>query len=149
VTVSELIDYLQQFDGTETVVLQDDDYKGTGDFITLGDLDYSHEEVDMDTEPTEPNEDDIKTDDHQKFYQYGKLVFTVSEEKDNGKHDLHIERRHNQLPTTVKNLASVEAAIKHYMDQAKFWPDAWWISDHGNAHRIDLSAEYAKEKPKK
>jgi hypothetical protein len=26
--------------------------------------------------------------------------------------------------------------LKAYMDKEGFWPDAWFISDHGNAHRI-------------
>jgi len=28
--------------------------------------------------------------------------------------------------------------IRRVMDAEKYWPNAWWISDHGNAHRIEL-----------
>jgi len=25
------------------------------------------------------------------------------------------------------------------MDADRYWPDAWFISDHGNPHRLNLS----------
>jgi len=67
---------------------------------------------DPNPEPTEPGEDDITTEDDRNFYQYGKLVFTLSEDED------------------------VNKGIADRLDQIKFWPDVWFISDHGNAHLI-------------
>ncbi len=36
--------------------------------------------------------------------------------------------------------------LKAEMDRQKFWPDVWWLSDHGNAHRIDLEKEVREYK---
>jgi hypothetical protein len=75
-----------------------------------------------DDEFNEPEEGDYTTGDHCKFYQYGKLVLTV------GPDDDHI------------------AALKAHMEEAQFWPNAWFVSDHGNAHLMDLSDENSKGK---
>jgi hypothetical protein len=72
----------------------------------------SEPEEEPDEEPDEPGEDDLTTSDHRHFYQYGKLVLEVEEDQE------------------------CEPALKAYMDKEGFWPDAWFISDHGNAHRI-------------
>jgi hypothetical protein len=61
----------------------------------------------------EPDEDSITTEDHRTFYQYGKVVFTLTEDED------------------------VNAGIKRELDRMNFWPDVFWISDHGNAHLIE------------
>jgi hypothetical protein len=65
----------------------------------------------------EPEEGDYITEDHCQFYQYGKLVLELEPEDD------HV------------------AALRAHMEKNQFWPDAWWISDHGNAHRIDMSQQ--------
>ncbi len=62
----------------------------------------------------EPDEDAITTTDYRVFYQYGKPVLRIEDGAD------------------------VEAALRAYCDRVKFWPDAWFISDHGNAHRIEF-----------
>ncbi len=67
-----------------------------------------------DSEPSEPQDDDYTTEDHIRFYQNGKLAFTVRADGD------HV------------------AALRAHMEQEQFWPNAWFISDHGNAHLIDL-----------
>jgi len=68
----------------------------------------------LDNEPTEFEYDseggDISTTDHQKWYQYGKLYHQGSED-----------------------------SLKQKMDKDQFWPNVFFISDHGNAHLIDLS----------
>jgi len=89
----------------------------------------------------EPDEDSITTEDHERFYQYGKLVLERE-------HD----RKHNPDPTDTWYLSSptgrrsllgeydtCEQALRAYMDRVQFWPDVFWVSDHGNAHRINLS----------
>jgi hypothetical protein len=63
----------------------------------------------------EPDDDAITTEDHRTFYQYGKVVFVLDEEED------------------------VEAGIARELDRLNFWPDVFFISDHGNAHLIHYS----------
>jgi hypothetical protein len=64
---------------------------------------------------TEPREDDLVTYDHLKFFTgYGKVVLTIGEDDD------------------------MEVALSDWMDAQQFWPEVWFISDHGNARRIDL-----------
>jgi len=68
---------------------------------------------DDDQRDGEPEEGDIVTEDHQRFFQDGKLILTVAEGE------------------------SWASAVKTHMDHERFWPDVWWISDHGNAHLLD------------
>jgi hypothetical protein len=77
--------------------------------------DDDEEEDDTDDEAEGPDDDALTTTDDVHFYQYGKLVLTVGEDEDR------------------------DVALRRFMDEQQFWPDAWSISDHGNAHRIDLS----------
>ena len=62
---------------------------------------------DPEAEPEEPDEDDITTEDRRHWYQSGKLYVTG-----------HID--------------DVRAA----MERDGFFPNLWFISDHGNAHLI-------------
>jgi hypothetical protein len=57
--------------------------------------------------PSEPEEGDITTEDHQNWFQYEKLYFQGDEK-----------------------------GLLEKMNMDKFWPDVWFISDHGNAHLI-------------
>lgn len=59
-----------------------------------------------------PQEDDITTEDHETFYQYGKVYVEVEEGGD--------WRR----------------VLADRMDEDQFWPNVFWISDHGNIHLI-------------
>jgi hypothetical protein len=82
--------------------------------------DYLRDELGADEESDDyndsdgPDEDALTTSDDIHFYQYGKLVLTVGDDEER------------------------DDAIRRFMDEQQFWPDAWSISDHGNAHRIDL-----------
>jgi hypothetical protein len=78
-----------------------------------GDEDGEAEDEESD-EPTEPEEDDITTTDHVRFYQNGKLVLTVEEDAD------------------------YVTALQLYMESENFWPNCWFISDHGNAHLLEI-----------
>ena len=74
----------------------------------------SYDEPSMDSPPEdergdEPEEDDIVTTDHRRWYQSGKIYVTGDEK-----------------------------ALRRKMDKDKFWPNVWFISDHGNAHRMTL-----------
>lgn len=69
-----------------------------------------------DDEPTEePSEDDYTSTDHCRWHQNGKLV-------------LSIRPGDNYV-----------AALNAHMAATNVYPDAYWISDHGNAHRLDLT----------
>lgn len=37
--------------------------------------------------------------------------------------------------------AEVCALIRLYFSEQRFWPDVWFISDHGNAHLLDIYHE--------
>lgn len=64
-----------------------------------------------------PSEDDVTTTDHCRFYQHGKLV-------------LHCEPDADHV-----------AELLSWMDREQFWPNCWFISDHGNAHLMSLVPE--------
>lgn len=65
-------------------------------------------------ETNEPGEEDIVTSDHEHFYQDRKLYATVYEGED-WREVLHAR-----------------------MSDDLYWPDVWFISDHGNAHLLSL-----------
>lgn len=58
----------------------------------------------------EPEEGDITTSDHLTFRQYGKIVLRLNKDED------------------------MWDTLDIVMSAAKFWPNVWFISDHGNAH---------------
>ena len=65
----------------------------------------------------EPEEGDYLTEDHRRFWQYDKLVLALPE---------HV---------------GWQAAIRAHMDRERFWPNVWFVSDHGNAHLLTLKPE--------
>jgi hypothetical protein len=75
-----------------------------------------------------PDEEDIVTDDHIHFYQSGKRVLTLS------------------VTTTGVDRCSMWKALDDYMKQSNFYPNVWWISDHGNAHRMERPAVCARSR---
>lgn len=75
---------------------------------------------DEDKEPLEPEEGDLTSSNGTDWYQYGKKVFTISE-------DLDRNERNEELQA--------------FMDKEQFWPNCWNISDHGNAHIISFDQE--------
>jgi hypothetical protein len=64
-----------------------------------------------------PTEGDIVTEDHSRFYQDGKLAFVVD-----------LDASHTEM--------SVQ--IGRYMKKTSYWPNVWFLSDHGNYHLIAL-----------
>ncbi len=105
-----------------------------------------HRPADWDSEPTEPQEGDITTSDHETFYQDGKVVLRMIDGP-TGEYWEYRDYSHadaNGVRTGARYLplgrfASVEQAIKAYMVATQFWPNVWFISDHGNAHLMDLT----------
>ncbi len=65
----------------------------------------------------DPQDDDYTSSDHVNWYQNGKLVLTVP----GGAEGDHVQ------------------ALRAHMEETGWFPNAWFISDHGNAHLIDLS----------
>jgi hypothetical protein len=68
-------------------------------------------------EDLSPCEDDYVTSDHVHWYQYGKLVLTTPIDED------------------------YRPIVKRHMDRNRFWPCAWFVSDHGNYIPLDLEAD--------
>ncbi len=64
-------------------------------------------------EASGPSEDDLVTEDHTHVYQSGRLVLETS-------------------PDTF------ESDVAAYMERSKYWPNVWFISDHGNAHLLTI-----------
>jgi hypothetical protein len=87
-------------------------------------------------ETTEPGEDDLTTTDHETFYQYGKRVLE-REQVDTDPAEWHYSNGRSW--ESLGAFPDCESALRAYMERVQFWPDAWFISDHGNAHRIDLT----------
>jgi hypothetical protein len=85
-----------------------DDALSSGVFTTHDD--------DENDEPSEPEEGDYVTTDHVHWYEHGtgKLLLTVPEDGD------------------------YKAAIRDHMEDEALFSNVWFLSDHGNAHLIDI-----------
>jgi hypothetical protein len=81
-----------------------------------------------------PQDDDLTTTDHITFYYHGgHKAFHLIEGSDGMfQIDAH-PRRH-----VGGKYATVERAIRAFMQAEQYWPSCWFISDHGNAHLMDL-----------
>ena len=69
-------------------------------------------------ETDRPEEGDLVTEDHRRFFEIGgksRPVLVVGEHDDWRK------------------------AVRKYMDEQQFWPNVWFRSDHGNMHQLLLS----------
>lgn len=105
-------------------------------------------EADHVCQSDEPQEGDITTQDHRTFYQDGRLAFEVVETATVGNEPVEylvlvngfqIGGQIDRSGAGNATFSSVEAAILAYMDRVQYWPSVWFISDHGNAHRMDLT----------
>jgi len=95
-------------------------------------------ETEPDSEPSEPEEGDITTEDHETFYQYGRVVLEPYC-KPGDAVSLWFGYDHGKQFQIRTEPDDHVAAIRAYMDRVQFWPNVWCISDHGNAHLMDLS----------
>ena len=82
------------------------------------------DDVDPEAEPEEPEEGDLVTEDNQHFYQDGKMVLDVGPDA---------------------STQTVWRELNRHMDKEKFYPNVWWISDHGNWHRMKSPIERSRE----
>lgn len=87
---------------------------------------------DEEDEEPEPDDDSITTSDHETFYQYGKVVFTITERSDNKRDPVYFEMSLD----LDRTFASIDRAIAWALDVMQFWPNVFFVSDHGNAHLI-------------
>lgn len=105
----------------------------------IEDATAEHECEPADDEPSEPQEDDLTTTDHETFYQNGKPVLRIL-----GRLSGNWEYYQNEPGKFARwhvlgTFSSYESAVRAYMDRVQFWPNCWFISDHGNAHLMDLT----------
>jgi hypothetical protein len=84
----------------------------------------------------EPDEDSITTSDHRRFFQYGRVVVQPMY-ADEEPAEWLIELSQGKQVTI--SAPDYRAALRAYMDRVQFFPDVFFISDHGNVHRIDVS----------
>ncbi len=89
-------------------------------------------------EDAEPQEGDLTTEDHEMFYQNGRLVLD-GRNKTSGIYYAWIGPGKPQ--ERMGPFETVERALRAYMDRTQFWPNVWFISDHGNAHLMDLTED--------
>lgn len=75
----------------------------------------------------EPEEGDLVTSDHVHFYQDGKRALVIDGGNDASE-------------------ASMWEQIDAYMARDQFWPNVWFISDHGNAHIMSRPKKSKKSK---
>jgi hypothetical protein len=109
-----------------------DDY---GDFVAWAIEDATAEHAcASDSEPTEPQEDDLTTRDHRTFYQNGKAAFALIECTDGS---FRLAKQGQLLARDT--FPTVESAVRAYMELTNYHTDCWFISDHGNAHLINLA----------
>jgi hypothetical protein len=89
------------------------------------------QEDDDDDEPTEPQEDDITTEDHENFYQNGSKVL-----KNAGDNFYHYYN--GRIWLHLGEFEDYREALRAYMEKTQWFPNCWFISDHGNAHLIEF-----------
>ncbi len=105
----------------------------------IAEIESEHECKPDDDEPSEPDDDDLTTSDHRTFYQSGKLAFTLI-----GTGEFHDAPYRIDLPAASRvklapaRYSDVKSAVRAYMDAAQYWPNCWFLSDHGNAHLMRL-----------
>lgn len=90
---------------------------------------------DDDDESRGPQDDDLTTSDHRQFFYHGgpgRMAFELQETK-SGHYRICKSRAQ-----VAGQFATVERAIRAFMQSEQYWPNCWFISDHGNAHLMDL-----------
>lgn len=108
------------------------------EFETEAELTRFRAEAELSDEDRGPQEEDITTEDHETFYQNGKRqLWRDAPESGSGLWFIRLN------PTSFDTLGAFgndhKAALRAYMERTQFWPNCWFISDHGNAHLMDLS----------
>jgi transcription elongation factor Elf1 len=114
----------------------------------IEDAESEHECPADDPESQGPQEDDITTEDHETFYQSGDVVLERARYLGRLQDLWYFFPRGSRRSSPVdlgRFGDDVNAALRAYMDRSQYWPNAWFISDHGNAHLISLSQSQEQE----
>lgn len=90
------------------------------------------EERDEDFEDEGPQEDDLQTEDYVNFYQNGRCVLTL-QVKENP-HEIFASWNTRDAEEGELSDAQMWKQIEAYMEKSQYFPNVWFISDHGNAH---------------
>ena len=95
------------------------------------DYEFDETETDRNEEPQfDPETGDWATEDHVHFFSYGKPILTL----------LVQERPGSPYKREAKGGELSDAAMWRQIDAKMkadgFFPNVWWISDHGNAHLL-------------
>jgi len=109
------------------------------DFDENGDLDES-------PEYEGPTEDDLVTGDHVNFYSYGKLALTLTVKERGPYWEFGDPWNTREADEGELSDAQMWKQLDAYMEQTKFWPDAWFISDHGNANLLTRPTRKRRQK---
>jgi hypothetical protein len=131
-------EFRYNYDSSDADIVDPDDNGDKYDeFVAWAIEDATAEHVCENDEPSEPQEDDITTSNHTTFYQYGKIVLTNNKPIPG----TWAYRANDGTLRHLGTFATCEQAVRAYMDRVQFWPAVWFISDHGNAHLMDLSGK--------
>jgi hypothetical protein len=76
-------------------------------------------QIQEDDPPTEPDEEDLLTSDHIKFFRRG--------------------FEHKGPVVTVREGQDWRRELKRYMLRERWYPNVWFVSDHGNSHLLNLN----------
>lgn len=83
----------------------------------------------------EPEESDLTTEDHVHFYQDGKLALTIQKYVPSGGRALRDGEGGTWSDAEGPvSTGSMWRQLDAFMERERFWPNVWFISDHGNAH---------------
>jgi uncharacterized protein YciU (UPF0263 family) len=78
-------------------------------------------QIEADDPPTEPDEEDLVTPDHRRFFRLG--------------------FEHRGPAVVVAEEDDWRREVKRYMLAEGWYPNVWFISDHGNYHLLSLNGE--------
>lgn len=80
-------------------------------------------QIQEDDPPEEPGEEDMTTADHINLW------------------DGSVFGGHRKPAVVVREGQDWRREVKRYMLKQKFYPNVWFISDHGNAHLLNLNGD--------
>lgn len=118
---------------TTTHVMLEISEQGFVSLTELTDRDYQRL-VDDSTEAAGPQEDDLTTEDHRTFYKFGHCVLESVTDDTGDWWRYRATSRGPWMPLCQG--VDDQQAVQIYMDKTQYWPNVWFISDHGNAHLV-------------
>lgn len=84
-----------------------------------------------------PEEGDWTTVDHEAFWAHGRLVLCQRSRR--GADGTWREGWYAEQHGLFLHASSMEAAVLKVMDLDRWWPNVWWLNDHGDAHQVELT----------